>query len=124
VNELEAAGLLQVLLGTEVNGLVELELLVRERTHRVLYTRYKNMSVNGDQVAKQVHEIGHGLVNGTTKAARVQVFARRLDLYEEVGVATQAVRQTRLVLAQPVVVRDADKVNVLSVIDHLTNDVM
>jgi hypothetical protein len=45
----------------------------------------------------------------------VQVLAGALDLDEEVAVAAKAVRDARLLLAQPVIVGNADEVHLESI---------
>jgi hypothetical protein len=54
---------------------------------------------------------GLTFMDGAAEDAGVQVLAGALDLEEEVADAAQAVRDARLVLAQPVVVGDAHVVH-------------
>ena len=55
-------------------------------------------------------------MHGASEDPAVQVLGGALDLNEEVADAPQAVGQAGLVLAQPVVVRDADVVDLRKVL--------
>ena len=50
-------------------------------------------------------------MDDTAKDSGMQVHVTALDLDEVVGVASEAVRQAGFLFAQPVIVRDADKVD-------------
>ena len=103
VDELaHSAGLLAEGLGVEVDGAVQLLLLLGQRTHIVANARNENVAVRVDNLGEQTSQVNHGLVDDTAKDTRVQVLGRSLDLHHKVHNAAQTVRDARLLLSQPV----------------------
>ena len=113
VNQPLTADLRAKLIAAKVNLMVDLLLLIGHRHHRVEDARNENLAAAVHQLRHQLDQVGHRLVDAAAVDARVEVLRGALHLQAEVAQAAQAVRQTGLVCAQPVVVADADKVDVL-----------
>lgn len=65
--------------------------LIREGGDELLDTWHEDLAGWGDELAEKVDEVGHGLVDSTTKDARMQVCRRSRDLDLLVHQAAQTV---------------------------------
>eukprot|EP00047_Mylnosiga_fluctuans_P003868 m.231400 g.231400 ORF g.231400 m.231400 type:complete len:396 (-) comp12210_c0_seq1:378-1565(-) len=99
-------------LGVERDALVHLLLLVGDGGDRVHDAGDLDVALRVDERREQAEQVDRRLVHRAAKHAGVQVLRATLDLNHEVAQPAQAVRDARLGRAEPVVVRDAERIDV------------
>jgi len=82
----------------------------------------EDLALGSDELGEDVGQVRHGLVHSTTKDTRVEITARSLDGNLVVGNSTETVGDAGLAVAQPVVVTDADGIDILEPALGLGND--
>lgn len=82
----------------------------------VINSRDEDLAVGGNKGTHDSEKVGHRLVNGTTKDTRVQISAGTIDGKMKVRDTTKTICQARLGGSEPVVVRNADSVDISKVL--------
>lgn len=93
-----------------------------QRRNIVHDARDENLALGSNELGENVSQVGHGLVDSASKDTRVKITAGALDGDLVVGNSTKTVGDTGLTVAEPVVVRDTDCVNILEPVLGLCND--
>jgi hypothetical protein len=88
----------------------------------VIDTRNENLTVRSDQSAHNSEKISHGFVDSASKDTRVQISARSLDAKVEVRYSAKTISQAGLGGTEPVVIRNADSINIGKVLLGLKQD--
>lgn len=96
----------------EGNAVVQSLLVRRDRRHLFVDAGDLDLALRVDEAAQYTDEVRHGLLRGAAEDAAMQVGAGAGNLHAVVVAAAKAVRQARLLGAQPIVIADADGIGV------------